>query len=711
MKIITTLLALLTISSVLAQEKCATPVYNQLKNMKYPDINKKQLFEDWLKDKKLEKALERVRESTQEEIYKIPVVIHILHQGEPEGVGSNISLGQVLSQMEILNQDFRRLGPDTSATLEAFKPLAADTKIEFTLAKQGPDGNPTTGIIRKRATQSSYRAPDFFNQEDDRELKALSYWPAEDYLNIWVTNIDILGYAQFPESDLPGLSDDPEDRLTDGVVVDYRFFGEGFNADDFSKGHTTSHEVGHFLGLRHIWGDNDTCFADDFCEDTPNQRSSYLGKCPTSSQSSCESSDMFQNYMDFTDDACMNIFTFCQKERMRIVLENSPRRESLLTSPGLVPLLTLVFDLSISSLDNLPIVSCDNNLTAELTIRNQGLEAINSFDLRVFLNSDVQLLSFDNLDIDSNQEATFNLDFLDLPAPENELTLELANPNGSLDEDPTNNTISTKFLIDDQNNALPFVQDFNNEDNWSVLNFSSDGWQKVDTEIFSSEDQSFIITGFNSNEFGEEDWLISPVLNTENLTALTLFFQQSYRQQADKADQLKILGSRNCGRSFELIKTFSGEDLSAEKLNAAWAPVTAEDWQNEFIDLTGFINEPEVRFAFVFNHAGGNNLFIDNTEFFIDPNPNRLDDDFTEDPFVIYPNPATENFNITFDLLTREDVSVILYDAMGRNISSDSYLNILNQTLEFKTTPLKQGIYFVKVEGTSFERTKRVIIR
>ncbi len=256
-------------------------------------------------------------------VITIPVVVHIVYRTPAE----NISDAQVQSQIAVLNEDFRRQNADAVNTPSFFSGIAADVEVQFCLATRDPLGNPTTGITRTQTTKSSFSI-----YSDDVKFSSQGgkdAWPTDQYLNIWVCNLggQILGYAQFPNSG---------PASTDGVVIDYRYFGRGGSAQaPYNKGRTATHEVGHWLNLRHIWGDAQC--GDDYVNDTPTQEDPNYG-CPSFPHSTCgNTSDMFMNYMDYTDDACMNLFTLGQKARMRAVLSSTGYRSGLSSSLGCAP--------------------------------------------------------------------------------------------------------------------------------------------------------------------------------------------------------------------------------------------------------------------------------------------------------------------------------------------------------------------------------------
>ncbi len=259
----------------------------------------------------------------------IPVVVHVVYNRDIQ----NIADAQIHSQIAILNADFRRLNADTVNTPARFKPFAADCNIEFRLATVDPDGRPTSGIVRKQTGTTG------FSMNDNIKFDAAGghdAWDADKYLNIWVGPMSggIVGYASPPGSD--------KDR--DGVVIRYNAFGStGTAAAPFNKGRTAVHEIGHWLGLIHIWGD--VSCGDDEIDDTPVQENFTAG-CPRGEvMVSCNNDpdgNMYMNYMDLTDDACTNLFTHGQKTRMRSLFNPGGPRHALLSSnaldgPGLPP--------------------------------------------------------------------------------------------------------------------------------------------------------------------------------------------------------------------------------------------------------------------------------------------------------------------------------------------------------------------------------------
>lgn len=271
---------------------------------------------------------EKLRKSALEEVIRIPVVVHVIHNNASgTRSGSNISDEQVFSQIEVLNEDYRRM-PGTPGYNT--NPVGADMQIEFFLANIDPDGHPTSGINRVYSSRRSFNI-----LSETRAISDLSYWDSNKYLNIWVTTLtgSYLGYAEFPIGNYDGLESTDIDERVDGVFIDYRAFGRktGTVEAPYSFGRTTTHEVGHWLGLIHTWGD--TRCGTDYCDDTPPAESSNNTLVCSPLYSNCRgvtTRNMIENYMDYTVDSCMSIFTQDQKARVRAILEISKRRQNLL---------------------------------------------------------------------------------------------------------------------------------------------------------------------------------------------------------------------------------------------------------------------------------------------------------------------------------------------------------------------------------------------
>jgi hypothetical protein len=311
-------LGFLITTSLMAQRQCASSTYIDLQKVADPALTSRiAAIEYFIRQENTFAARENGEVSS---IIRIPVVVHVVYKNEAQ----NISDAQINSQIDALNRDFRRLNADSVNTPDRFKYLAADVQIEFVLATSDPSGRPTTGIIRKKTSVNNWMLDDkikFSAQGGD------DAWDSRYYLNIWTGNLfSLLGF-----SSLPGTQADK-----DGVVIHYSSFGTLHTPAPYEMGRTAVHEIGHWLGLKHIWGD--TYCGDDLVDDTPKQ-GNFTSGCPNSFRSSCSNGstgDMYMNYMDYTSDACMNLFTKGQKDRMLKLFQNGGPRNSLLTSKGLL---------------------------------------------------------------------------------------------------------------------------------------------------------------------------------------------------------------------------------------------------------------------------------------------------------------------------------------------------------------------------------------
>lgn len=978
-----------------AQEKCGTVHYNQIREAKIPHLKDESDFENFIKEKSLERKSKNFPQNlrtSEIEPLVIPVVVHIIHKGEPVSSGVNLSMERILSQIKTLNEDYRRLNADTIFTPTQYLDVATDTEIEFRLATSDPQGFATNGVVRIKGTQIDWTI------NDDASLKEESYWPAEDYLNIWVTDLanDLLGYSQFPESDLEGLEFSSTNRLTDGVVIDYEYFGENAG-DPKSTGRTTTHEIGHFLGLRHVWGDGG-CSEDDYCEDTPGANAPNYN-C-TTEHTSCGSRDMYENYMDYTSDVCMNLFTVCQKNRMKIVLENSPRRKSLVTSPGLQEPALVEDDAAISTIVSPNISSCESEINPEIVVLNNGLNDVSSVRVELYVNEVLEetknvilnlapgekgTISFSNYSFsnkgphkirfqitrtnnttdnnpfnntkdinfyirtegilpvsepfiefpedwlilnpdenvtwsittladNNNQVAHMNFfnysentrefdyllspsyDFSDLvsatltfkvayapfpeveedglavivskdcgntfpeadvlyrkygsalataPATENEFfpssrsdwrteTLDLlkymGDPNiqiaflgqngfgnnlfiddveieikrrvdlditildinkpsaiscnertapqieiqnqgkisissftlsqtiegaslpsysyngpviapgeklvidlpeldvssGSYeyvvqiiavnnteDQYPEDNSKLLEFVVNNEKDIIPlretFEPSFVTENRWTILNPDNGPTWQLSSPENRNLGGSLVVRNYSYDAVGEEDWLVSPVLDFSTGEEASLFFSVAHAYHRNYPDKLEVRVSTDCGETFPFtVYSKSGEDLATDTSTEEWFPSNNTGYRREFVDLTEFRNEENVRVAFVNTTHFGNSTFIDDIEFFISADPSPVPG--PENNFILYPNPADDYFSATFNLSQRQNVTLYFYNNVGKEVFRKSFPNTLNQTYDFDLFGVPSGVYLLRIQGDAFHNTRRIIV-
>ncbi len=685
-----------------SQERCATPPR---------DEESSERFEKWIQSKiQTKKSLLQANAQRQAaEIYYIPVVFHIIHQGEPIGSGDNISTDRILEQLETLNQDFGKMNPRRNDIVPSvFEPVEADVEIQFVLARQDPDGLPTDGIVRVEGTAAKYFFP------GNTTLKPLSYWPSEDYLNIWVANVypNTYGWATFPVTDLGGLEGEGETNpARDGVVIDSEYIGiNPLASGEFASfGQTLTHEVGHFLGLIHVWGDGN-CSQDDFCADTPDQDGDNggLSNCSYPGFDSCTDdslADMFMNFMDFSDDQCMAMFTNDQKARMRTVMENSPRRLSLRTSPGLEFPAPPDYDMALLEITDIPLAICETSLEAQLNFRNIGNESVTSFTFSYEQNGIIQSQTISGLMLASGASTTVSFPLNFQTEGLQQMSWTITEVNELEDENALNNAGFRFTVVSTENMEVPFRENFENGP-WisnSVSGLSE--WQSSS----SSGDESMMVAAFEST--GEiESWLISPSFSLADFSEAGLFFKMSYgiNTNAPSADdQLTLLMSTTCTEGFEDVWTRDLNDLDFDDTSSEWSAAPKENWLEQFVDLSDYAGEDEVRIAFAFKNDGGNTFFLDDIEL-----TNNADDDQPRLPlgqFVTYPNPARESFKVTVSLQNRETVSIQLYDISGSMVFEETVQDVLNQTLSINTG-LHYGTYFLRIRGGGINQVQRILI-
>lgn len=340
------LLGVIQTNVIDAQRKCGTPHF---------DANKRAAYEEWISDV-LQKENQFANLKKASVVYVIPVVFHIIHSGQAVGSSYNISQAQINSQLNTLNLDYRKQNPDfsTTVTQPAFIAASADCEINFCFATRDPSGNvlAEAGIDRVNTVAKGWTAPPYQGLNEpggyiDNTIKTGSIWDPTKYYNIWVLamNDGVLGYAQFPtvpSGVTPNIGDmfgQGGSASTDGVVLDYKAVGSiGTAAAPYNKGRTATHETGHWLGLYHPNGDSNC--GNDYCSDTPTL-SSLTGGCPSltggTAAAGCTVSPnppgkMYQDFMDYSDDKCLTMFTNNQKSRMQACMANCVRRTSLATS-------------------------------------------------------------------------------------------------------------------------------------------------------------------------------------------------------------------------------------------------------------------------------------------------------------------------------------------------------------------------------------------
>ncbi len=635
-------------------KRCATVDRVEMLFRKFPE--RKILAERLSRETPPSKAL-RIPKRLTSVVY-IPVVFHIVLPN-PYVIGDDA----VKSQIDQMNIDFAGLNADSTNIPAAFQSLRGHSLIQFVLAKRTPSGALSNGIDRVSGTATGN--PNNVTDSIKRtSLGGADAWDPNSYLNIWVGDLSgdqgVLGYTQIPGS---GPSND------DGVFCNRLGFGiSSCNINNYNKGRTIVHELGHYFGLNHIWGDDENesnkCSGDDFraltndgstyflptslynpsgkgntaddIGDTPNQ-SIASNDCTTGIKTdACSSSApgiMYQNYMDYTFDNCYSMFTKQQVARMEYVLDNF--RAGLKTSvAGTVPSNAVTRDAApvlpvnpggietsgCNSIYYPSTLTCAGDITPKVLIRNNGINTINSLTVGYTLNGGAPVLVTlnPNLLFGETQIATFQT----IAVSTGSYTFKFftANVNGGgSDQVTTNDTLTTVLSVPNPV-ALPLVEGFETTSfpppGWSITNSnnSNQSWKR--TTPGNNSAHSMYIDNFNNNTDGQVDEIRTPKLNLSGTDAVLINFDLAHKNYpgTDFNDRLEVLVSNDCGATFTSYFDKAGAALStAGSSSDAYTNPAPGDWKTQQITLNGSIlSTGNIIVMFRNTSDYGNNIFIDN---------------------------------------------------------------------------------------------------
>jgi len=615
----------------------------------------------------------------------IPVVVHVIHDGGT----NNISDAQVQSQIDILNEDFRKkAGTNGSGN-------GVDTDIEFCLAKKDPQGKCTNGIIRINSYLSNH-------QTYQRSLlKQLSYWDNTRYLNMYVVkNINngsgILGYSSFPGG--------PPDE--DGIVVKHNYFGRIGTAAS-SLGRTTTHEIGHWFGLYHTFNNGcgvDTCLDGDNVCDTPPAANPNYG-CPTINSCSNDLpnvNDQIQNYLDYSNDNCKNMFTNGQKLRMHSTLVNL--RNTIWQQ----------WNIDSTGCDS-GYVSSNCNVIADFVTLEPNICIGNSI---IFYNKS------------QNNPTSYQWYFQGgTPATSN-----LANPtitystvgNFQVKLIVTNGVGGDSLIMNNYINVTtpPVGQALPYSENFESFAFPANGitidnpdggitWGRDTIAVAYQGIASAKINNLINTNYGQSDAMLLPRFDFTSFTGTPyLFFKWAYaKSDANYSDEIIVLVSKDCGVTWTQVFYRTGAAMTTGPTQTTpYIPDSSTVWKTANINLATYSSFQNVQIKIVNVTDGGNNLYIDNINLGanttgISENENLISE------FNIYPNPSSSSFEITYSLFKPSSVQIIITDVLGRVVYTS-----LNEELSERTHKqninqnLSNGIYNVMLISQHAKQNKKLII-
>ncbi|MEX1190110.1 MAG: M43 family zinc metalloprotease [Bacteroidia bacterium] len=677
--------------------KCSTMEVLEQEMQLHPEIKaQREQFQNQLQTYLQKNADEKVKAG---EKRIIPVVFHIIHECGPE----NISKAQIDDQIRILNEDFSLTNANFNLVPGPFADLGADSEFEFRLATKDDLGNCTDGVVRVYSPKTN-------DASNANGVKGISHWNSYKYLNVWVvksiasfvtTQGTVLGYAQFP---LGGL------LSTDGIVLRHDYTGSIGTAQG-RVGRTATHEVGHWLGLRHIWGDADC--GSDGVDDTPIAQGPNYGVCWNDfpyNVGGCPGGDtlngeMFMNYMDYSDDNCMAMFTMGQKEVMDATVDFV--RAYLISEANLIATGT-------TDEDMLTTVPCEPYANF---CENRNLVCSGS----TITYSDVSYNSDDytrewEFEGGSPATSTATNPVVTYDNPGNfKAKLTVTNNLGSSSVEKSEVvTISADQAENTQGpfwDRLDIQADF--ESRYRVENSDNtpNKWEFSPWTGFGPYNSCIRMRNFN-NTLYESDQFITPSYDITSVTSPSMLFRISAAERGgDPSDQLRVFTSNNCGQTWILRKSWTGDALiTAGYFSGEFVPTETSQWSELAVSLSGVSSQDNVRFRFEFiaGDVGSNNLYIDDIRI---GQALSIGDLSSLVDMSVFPNPANSSISLAFNMEKPGYAQVRVLDMLGKSVLMPINTQIQNgiQNFNIDLSPLSAGIYMVELEIEGVKYHKKLV--
>lgn len=692
--------------SIMAQEKCGSMTLMANTFQRNPALKSRfDLQTTQIRAAALQRKAQFQLLRTEGTTAYIPVVFHIVLRNP-----NLVTDAQIQAQIDQLNRDYGGLNPDSTRIPPAFKPLFAKTNIQFKLAQRTPNNDPSNGIERVTTTQASYSIND--NRVKYTALGGADAWDNSRFFNVWITDLSqgYLGYSTFPAS-----GPDAED----GCVIKYTSLPGG--TAPYNVGRTLVHEAGHFFYLYHIWGDEDYCAGTDFIDDTPNQ-GTYTSGCPgvTVKTDTCTKTApgiMYENYMDYTDDACMVMFTLDQKIRMETSL--SMYRASLLTSNGANPVVAFNLDAAAKSI-NIPLQRiCSATFSPVITLRNKGAQTLTAVTIKATLdNGTVTSTTHWTGALLSLTETTVTLNALTVATEgAHLLNIDISSPNGSTDENTSNDDLTLAFQYY-QPITPPFSESFENPvfppERWDIVNpDQSVTWERTLLAAKTGK-AAVVMHNFDYQANGQKDYIRLPLMNIPTADSAFMTFQVAAAAVSDTGtagnafDSLEVLVSQDCGATFTSLYKKGGKELLTRltPVTDAYKP-TSTEWRKDSVNLTPYINAGQILVAFANTNEHENNVYLDDINVYtLTVNPV-----LKTKGFMITPNPTTSKITIQFYPYPAFVKGINIFTSTGQRVASQRLNAAGSSGYTFDLTGMASGVYMVQVVLGDKVITQKVIKR